>query len=129
MKCFKKTESGETSTHDMALRSISRLAGSSNATSFITNAITASASRRNTVICQLGLSGNIIGGGTYLSGALASSPRWRAGGCRQHPARDGDCEKIRAGIPAAARRVSVEFEAERDSVSRSGVASTDGGVG
>ena len=23
-----------------------------------------------------------------------------------HPARDGDCEKIRAGIPAAARRVT-----------------------
>ena len=40
--------------------SISRLAGSSNATSFITNSITTSASRRNTVICQLGLSGNII---------------------------------------------------------------------
>ena len=27
--------------------------------------------------------------------------------CKDHPARDGDCEKIRAGIPAAARRVNL----------------------
>jgi hypothetical protein len=44
-----------------------------------------------------------------------------------NPARDGECEKIRTGIPAAARRVSVGIETERDSVSRSSVASTDGG--
>jgi hypothetical protein len=59
-RCTRKTELGENNTHDMALRSISRLADNSNAASFITNPITASASRRNTVICQLGLSGNII---------------------------------------------------------------------
>ena len=29
-----------------------------------------------------------------------------------HPARDGDCEKIRAGIPAAARRVNATYFSE-----------------
>jgi hypothetical protein len=37
----------------------------------------------------------------------AMSPQQRAG----HPARDGDCEKIRAGISAAAQRLRIIFEA------------------
>lgn len=41
-------------------------------------------------------------------------------------AREGDCETIRAGNFAAARRVSGGFAAERDSVSRSGGADTNG---
>ena len=110
-RCARKTESGENSTHDMALRSISRLAGSSNATSFITNSITASASRRNMVICQLGLSSNIIGCGSYLSGAITSSPRWRGGGRLQRLAvcKDPQQQQDIPRVMEIAKKIGLEI--------------------
>jgi len=39
-------------------------------------------------------------------GILRGSRRDESAATAGHPARDGDCEKIRAGIPAAARRVN-----------------------
>ena len=52
-------------------------------------------------------------GSTRLGERRLPPPNRRAGGrlprpaaTAGHPAREGDCEKIRAGIPAAARRVT-----------------------
>ena len=39
-------------------------------------------------------------------GILRGNRRAESAATAGHPARDGDCEKIRAGIPAAARRVN-----------------------
>ena len=41
--------------------------------------------------------------GNRRAGSRQQRPAATAG----HPASDGDCEKVRAGIPAAARRVSA----------------------
>jgi hypothetical protein len=81
------------------------LSGNSNATSFITNPITASASRTNTVICELGLPGNIIGWGTYLSGAITSSPRWRVVAVCKDPQQPQHIPRVMA----IAKKFGLEF--------------------